>query len=54
MGASNTIFAGGSLLAVTVLMGASAHAMEPAQAAVRGTVARFRCRLSSTAIACRT
>jgi hypothetical protein len=32
MGASNTIFAGGSLLAVTVLMGASAHAMEPAQA----------------------
>jgi hypothetical protein len=31
MGASNTIFAGGSLLAATVLMGASAHAMEPAR-----------------------
>jgi hypothetical protein len=31
MGASNTIFAGGSLLAVTVLIGASAHAMEPAR-----------------------
>ena len=31
MGASNTIFAGGSLLAVTVLMGVSAQAMEPAQ-----------------------
>ena len=29
MGASNTTFAGGSLLALTVLMGASAHAMEP-------------------------
>ncbi|MGZ5919057.1 MAG: hypothetical protein ACXWJV_04590 [Hyphomicrobium sp.] len=41
MGASNTIFAGGSLLAMTVLMGASAHAMEPAQAPSAAPLSAF-------------